>query len=118
MTRVLVCGGRDFRDGQFLYQMLDALHKSNPIDVLIEGDARGADRLAGYWARKHHITNLKFPADWKRYGKAAGGIRNALMLAEGKPDLVVAFPGGNGTRNMMNKAKDAGIEVIQPEPDG
>ena len=110
---MLVCGGRNFNDTLLLYKRLDTLHKANPIDVIIEGDARGADRMAGYWARKNRITNLKFPADWERYGKAAGFIRNRQMLEEAKPDLVVAFPGGNGTANMVKIAKDAGVDVIE-----
>lgn len=52
------------------------------------------------------------PADWKKHGKAAGPIRNQSMLTEHKPDLVIAFPLGEskGTRDMIRKAKAAGIE--------
>ena len=48
--------------------------------------------------------------DWKKYGKKAGPLRNQQMLEEGKPDLVVAFPGGNGTADMVRRAKKANIE--------
>jgi hypothetical protein len=54
-----------------------------------------------------------FPAQWDRYGEAAGPIRNAWMLEFGKPDLVVAFPGGRGTADMISKARKAGIEVCE-----
>ena len=59
----------------------------------------------------HNIECLTFPADWKTYGRAAGPLRNARMIAEGKPDLVLAFPGGRGTADMTRKARAAGVEV-------
>ena len=115
MTRVLVCGGRDFSDRQLAYRALDNLHKAEGIGCVIEGHARGADRIAGYWARRKGIENRKFPADWDRDGKAAGPIRNQRMLDEGKPDLVVAFPGGRGTADMVKRARAAGVPVMEVE---
>jgi len=111
--RVLVCGGRDFTDTAYAYRVLDKLHSRMGFDVVIEGDARGADRIAGYWARRSRITNLKFRADWARDGKAAGPIRNQRMLDEGKPDLVIAFGGGRGTADMLRRATEAGLDVVQ-----
>lgn len=111
--KILVCGGRDFSNASLLYRTLDKLHFDCGIDAVIEGDARGADRMAGYWARKNKIDNLKFPADWASDGKAAGLLRNQKMLDEGKPDVVVAFPGGRGTAHMKRIAKEAGVEVIE-----
>lgn len=110
--RLLVCGGRDFSNTEWAYSILDELHRKNNIDVIIEGDARGADRIAGYWAQRNRIDNLKFPADWNKYGKSAGSIRNTKMLKEGKPDLVLAFPGGRGTANMIGQAQRAGVPVL------
>jgi hypothetical protein len=106
-VRLLVCGGRDFRDAKHAYAVLNRLHQTHGIDVVIEGDARGADRIAGYWARRNKIDNLKFPADWETHGIAAGTIRNGKMLAEGRPDLVLAFPGGRGTADMIRRARAA-----------
>lgn len=113
--RVLVCGGRLFSDAEYAYRVLDQLHRERGVEVLIEGDAEGADRIAGSWARQNGIENLKFPADWTTHGRAAGPIRNGQMLVEGKPDLVLAFPGGRGTANMIRQAKAAGVPV-QEEP--
>ncbi len=111
-VRLLVCGGRDFTDSASAYKVLDAMHRALGIDVLIEGDARGADRIAGYWARRNRVTNLKFRADWDAHGKAAGAMRNQKMLDEGKPTHVLAFPGGRGTADMVRRADDAGVQVI------
>lgn len=111
--RVLVSGDRNFTDTELLYSVLDDLAKVEVIDVIIEGDARGADRMAGYWARKNRVDLLLFPADWNTFGKSAGYIRNKQMLVEGKPDLVIAFlaPDSKGTKNMIEQAREAGVEV-------
>lgn len=109
--RLLVTGGRDFTDRQLLFQALDQLHAEHHFTLLIHGDARGADRLAGEWAQDRGIQVLACPADWKQHGRIAGPIRNRQMLDK-KPDLVVAFPGGAGTRNMVEIARKAGVVVI------
>ena len=109
--RLLVTGGRDFSDHDFLFTTLDRLHAEHHLTLLIHGDARGADRLASEWAKERGIEILACPADWKRYGRGAGPKRNRQMLDE-HPDLVVAFPGGSGTRHMVLIAEDAGVKVI------
>lgn len=111
--RVLVCGGRDFSDTERAYKVLDHFHKEYMFDVLIEGDARGADRIAGHWARKNKVDLLIFKAQWDTYGKSAGFKRNQQMLDEGKPDLLIAFPGGVGTGMMIQLAKKAGVRIIE-----
>ena len=111
--RVLVCGGRDFDDAFCLADRLAELHQQRPFSLLIHGDARGADHLAGCWAFYTGVPVIRFPADWRKHGPAAGPIRNRKMLVEGKPDLVVAFPGGKGTANMVAQAREAGVEVIE-----
>ncbi len=113
--KVLVCGGRRFIDETVLFNKLDNLHRETPFTGIVEGGAKGADTLAKKWADSRRIGCQEFPADWNRYGKGAGHIRNKQMLDEGKPDLVVAFPGGKGTANMVKLAKEAGVEVIEVE---
>jgi hypothetical protein len=112
-VRVLVCGGRDYENAEALGQIMDELAQRITIDAVIEGDARGADRMAGEWARSHRVENIKFCADWENLGRKAGPIRNQLMLDEGRPDVVVAFPGVGGTADMMMRARSAGVEVIE-----
>lgn len=115
--RVLVCGGRNFADEQAVFDWLSSFHKAHPIAVVIHGGAQGADSLAAEWARANAasegIKTLCFKADWQTYRKAAGPIRNARMIAEGKPDCVIAFPGGVGTANMIKQAEAAGIQVYR-----
>ncbi len=112
MDKVLVCGGRDFDDHDGLYHVMDALAFGLGISLIIHGGARGADSLAGKYGREHGIPVSVYPADWNAHGRAAGPIRNAKMLAESQPDLVVAFPGGRGTADMVARAKAAGVKVI------
>lgn len=111
--RVLVCGGRDFSDCKLVFDTLDQLAKSEVVDCIIEGDARGADRIAGAWAKRRRVDLRLFPADWTKYGKAAGPIRNQKMLDTGRPDLCIAFPGGSGTADMVRRARAAGVNVIE-----
>lgn len=109
--KVLVCGGRDFSDRMLLFNRMDMLHREfGPFTEIIEGDATGADKLAGQWAVARGVPNRKFPASWKHHGLAAGPIRNKVMLQYG-PDLVVSFPGGKGTAHMVGIAETAGVPV-------
>lgn len=105
--RVLVTGGRNYTDVERIYSALDALG----VTLLIHGGASGADTEAGRWADFHGVPCMVFPAPWAHHGRAAGPIRNGWMLEYGRPDLVVAFPGGRGTANMVKQARDRGVEV-------
>lgn len=109
--RVLVCGGRDFSDCKRIFDVLDDLARTEVVDCLIEGDERGADRIAGAWAKRRRVDLRLFPADWAKYGRRAGPIRNQQMLDDGRPDLVIAFPGGRGTDDMVRRATAAGVHV-------
>lgn len=112
--RLLVCGGRKFNNFRLVCQTLDRVVKNYKlIDlVLIHGRATGADALARRWAQDHEFADWGYPAKWTRYNNKAGPLRNKQML-ELKPDLVVAFPGHEGTAHMVGIAKDAGVPVIE-----
>lgn len=116
MTRVLVCGGRSFGIGKpdewlLMFRTLSAMHEKHYFTRIIEGGAPGADAGARTFGARLDIPVVTYEADWDRYGKGAGPIRNARMIAEGKPDLVIAFPGRNGTADMIKRARAAGIPV-------
>lgn len=126
--RILVCGGRDYYKYSRVEDTLDKLlnqvwsEDEDQNITIIQGGAAGADFLAKVfvldglsWLVDSEVLLEEYPADWKTYGKAAGAIRNQQMLDEGKPNLVVAFPGGRGTQDMINRAKKANIEVIEVE---
>lgn len=110
--RVLVTGGRNFLDRPAVYAALDEV--KDGLECVIVGDATGADNFAWSWCVQNQIPCRRFWADWLTHGKAAGPIRNQQMLVEGKPDLVLAFPGGRGTEDMVRRAERAGVEVKRP----
>jgi len=109
--RILVCGGRDYADADRLAEVLDRVLAKHKITCLIHGGATGADELAHHWAINRGLEIEVFHADWNRDGHAAGPRRNARMLAEGKPDVAVAFPGGRGTADMVRRLIAGGVAV-------
>jgi hypothetical protein len=111
--RVLVCGGRDFDDSPLIFAELDRLHALHRFATLIEGAARGVDTIAGEWARSRGVELVEYPAKWEAEGRHAALIRNERMLREGKPDLVVAFPGKRGTFHMCLLATKAGLPIVK-----
>lgn len=125
-TRVLICGGRDYNNKEYFTKTLhriceergwnhepDQYGNTLPNIHIIHGGAKGADSLADDFAVVNWTGLTVFPAEWDKYGQAAGAIRNKQMLVEGKPDIVIAFPGGRGTAHMCQIAKRAGIKVIK-----
>jgi YspA, cpYpsA-related SLOG family len=111
---VCVTGGRDYADCIFLYMVLTSMHAQNRIRCLTNGAYRGADALSKQWAKLHGIPYLPFPADWATYSGRAGPLRNAQMIREAQPDVVVAFPGDTGTGNtvMLARTNVPAIRVI------
>jgi predicted Rossmann-fold nucleotide-binding protein len=108
---VLVCGGRAYTDDGAIFRALDRLHDERGIRRVVTGGATGADTLAARWANEQGVSLGVYPADWHAHGKAAGQIRNQQMLDSEAPDLVLAFPGGHGTADMVRRAKRAGAWV-------
>jgi hypothetical protein len=118
--RVLVTGGRYFSDRNLMAKTLAPYKPKNLVTdvsdvVLIVGGAPGADTLAEEWADCFGVRKRVFLANWTKHGKAAGPIRNQQMIDEGKPDIVLAFPGGTGTADCVRRAKAAGLTVIEVE---
>ena len=110
--RILVCGGRDYPHKEKVFDALGLVCGGlYPEPVIISGGARGVDQFAAEYAAMCCYEYIEFRANWCEYGKASGPIRNQRMLDECKPDIVMAFPGGNGTRDMVNRARLAGIPV-------
>lgn len=114
--RVLVCGGRDYCESSTVWGALDDLRREHGALTIINGGATGADQIAREWWKARHVGELiTVPADWKRHGKAAGPMRNQRMLDQYKPEIVLAFPGGRGTADMVRRAKSAGVRVIEKQ---
>ena len=120
MTRIIIAGSREFNDYEKMLKTLDELgvHLMNTIDPIeiISGHANGADKLGERFAKAYGYPLVVFPAEWDKYGKAAGPIRNEQMAkyaAEADRGILIAFPidESRGTRNMIKLAKQYGLEV-------
>ena len=111
-VKVLVCGSRDWTDGDLICDYLDALMDEIGSFTVIHGGARGADTIAGQWGRTRNFEVIEFPARWNTFGKRAGAIRNREMADQG-PDLVVAFllNDSSGTQLMLDIATQRGIRT-------
>lgn len=119
--RILVCGGRKYSDKERVREVLAEYHCIGLGDTLIHGGSgrardrdrptEGADKLAAEVAEELGWQIEEYKANWLRFGTAAGPIRNRAMIDRGKPDVVIAFPGGRGTEDMVARAEKAGIPV-------
>lgn len=126
-TRVLVCGGRDFTDINFIENALENLLFSGAVIppglFIMEGQGPGVnkqpscDELVFRWRMRMGITGQRFPVVHAVDGPwpAAGPRRNSRMLKDGRPELGIAFPGGRGTADMVTKMKAKGIKIIELE---
>lgn len=108
---VIVAGSRGFNDFELLTRKLDRLFVNRKPTCILSGAARGADTLAIEYAKLRNFPCRIFPAEWSRWGKRAGMIRNREMLDHA--DALVAFWDGqsHGTRHMIEIASKAGIEI-------
>ena len=112
--RVIVCGGRDYHDAERMRRVLSSLLLWHGSLWIAEGGCEtGADAGARWWRAEQGLSGKTFPADWDRLGRSAGPIRNGTMLREVEPALVVAFPGGRGTADMVKRARQAGVRIAE-----
>jgi len=130
---VLVTGGRSFgaykKDGKlvvvkpernFICDVMDAVcgydKTGEPLPIILMHGAcpTGVDLVVDKWADRNMMITKRYPADWKRYGNAAGPIRNQQMVDKG-PSYCIAFPGGDGTKDCVTRADEAGIQVFIPD---
>ena len=112
--RVIVAGTRTFDDYEFLCYhcdyFLSEMRKKRRI-VIVSGRANGADQMGERYARERGYSLRTYPANWERYGKRAGPIRNELMAQNA--DALIAYWDGRspGTMNMIDMARDYGLLV-------
>ena len=113
--RVLICGGREWRNREIILEVLREVVEIFGQDVtVVDGTCRGADELGHVAATLLGLRTERYPANWERYGKRAGHLRNQQMLDTGL-DLVLAFhtnlAASQGTADMVARAKKAGVPV-------
>lgn len=123
MIVVVVCGGRDWRPDRAVAaraeRWLELWLWRLDVGAVVHGDSQGADRWAADLVRRRwpSITVRPVPAEWQRFGKAAGPIRNASMIQVahnlGELAAVLALPGGSGTADMCSRAEAVGVPVFR-----
>lgn len=115
MTRMIVAGGREFTDKAFFMQKMDEMLAKYENIEIVSGHACGADSMAESYAKFHGLSLKIMPAEWKKFGSAAGSIRNKQMLdyaVENEPVWVAFWDGqSKGTKDMIFKAQKANVDV-------
>lgn len=110
--RTIIAGGRDFNCYSFLSSEIDTFRRSISSEVtVISGRARGADKLGERYASDNDLKVRMFPADWDKYGRSAGYIRNSEMVESS--EALIAFWDGKskGTKHMIDLALKKGLLV-------
>jgi len=119
MKKVIVTGGRNYKDEKVAFQALDWAFQKFDIGEVVQGGATGADALARKWGKSRGMWVTTCRALWKLFGKAAGPIRNQAMISGNKDAAcLIAFPGGRGTDNCIACALKAKIPVYIVSMDG
>lgn len=115
--RILITGGRSWADEETIANAILDLKNWYPFDwedvVIVHGDCpTGADAMAQKFAEESDLITERYPAEWSKYGRAAGPQRNQKMVDLGA-DVVLAFimPGSRGTADCVKRAKKAGLTV-------
>jgi len=108
--RLIIAGGRDYLLDLDDYDHLWEIHQHYKVTEVVSGACAGADLCGEEWAKAHNIPIKRFPAEWEKYDKAAGPIRNRQMAYYA--DAVALFPGDRGTESMYNAALQAGIHIF------
>lgn len=116
--RVIIAGSRTFdsRQAEVLSAIKElALTLSQPVTEVISGGAAGVDSLGEFWAKWQEVSIpvRRFPADWEKFGRSAGAIRNKQM-AENADALLLIWDGESlGSADMKRQATELGLEIVE-----
>lgn len=131
--RIIGCGGRGYgevddslpgeakrrrvvtaaKERDHLFASLYAIHAERRITSAMVGSKNGADKWIKAWCDSNGVPCAVEMAEWVTHGRAAGPIRNGVMLKKQQPHAVIATSGGTGTFDMVSRAERAGVEVIR-----
>lgn len=109
--KVIIAGGREFSNFQLMFEKCEEILKDFESVEIVSGTARGADKMGEHYASLKLFEVKKFPADWNKFGKAAGYVRNKEMADYA--DVLIAFWDGKskGTASMIDLAKERNLDV-------
>lgn len=113
--KVIICGDRHWNNFDSIIDVVKRLKAKYGDITIIQGECEGADLLAKRAAVACGVPVKGYPADWKKYGKSAGPLRNQQMLDKEKPDMVIAFhpdiENSKGTKDMIKRARGQSIKT-------
>lgn len=111
--RIIIAGGRNYSDFINLRKVCDEIIELNGIEnpEIVSGTAKGADKMGEFYAKQKGFDIKEFPANWDKYGKSAGHIRNKQMAEYA--DMLILFWDGvsRGSKNMLNQATENQLVV-------
>lgn len=113
--RLIIAGGRHLDDVALIRRALARVHAIRPITVLVHGGNGVLGSTAEDWAREMRLHLVRYPANWREFGKRAEAIRNDFMLADSRPDMVLALPGGTDTADLVARALRARVPVCDAD---
>lgn len=110
--RVLICAGRHYTDSRRCRQVLEAFQRLHPVRVVIHGGSQFLGAQIEDWAQEIGADLVRYPPNWQLHGKHAERLRNRFMLADSRPDIVLALPGGDDTEELLAQARTQGIQTL------
>jgi hypothetical protein len=110
--RIIVCGARNFPHLDVVDGELTKINMRNLLTTVIHGCSGALGSEVDRWARSYGIPIVHYPHNWEYHGKKGEQVRNAFMLEDARPDLVVAFPGGCHTADLVRRAVNIGVAVL------
>ena len=113
MIKLIIAGGREFNDYESLSSKARLILKGFKRSemMIISGTARGADRLGEAFANQYNLQLMRMPADWQRYGRRAGYVRNEEMAVQGSALLACWDGRSRGTKHMIDLATRHGLDI-------
>ena len=115
--RTIIAGSREIVDYELLVDLMEEAAAAGIFPtVVLSGTARGVDKLGERWAEENGVPLERYSADWEKFGKRAGPIRNSLMVSKAEALLVLWDGESRGTRNVMMLAERAFLKVYWKTP--
>ena len=110
--KVIIAGSRHITNSSVVAGAIAQWQLAYPLTEVVVGGGRGVDHLAEQWALAESMPLRRFPADWERYGRAAGPIRNRQMASYAKGLLALPAGASRGTRDMITQAHKYGLTIF------
>ncbi len=111
--RIYVSGGSDYSDHRKVWRVLDDVHGRHPQMVLLHGASRtGAEHIAALWARERKVPQVPIAPDFARHSRASAPFKRNDQVLSILPRGIIIFPGGGIQDNLFDKARIAGVPVI------